>query len=190
LGRSFADVTLVSDDQNQVQAHKFMLSACSPVLNSLLMNNPHPHPLLYMRGIKLQELQAILEFMYLGRAYVSNDRIVNFMTIAQDLGIKELASDDERTLPNDNRTLSEDKSDYDVDLQLEECRDTLSMSTNMLKEEAEEKVEGTKERLKNARYVMQFIQAKVALNFTYRQSMKVQSIIVTSVYLKHQLLES
>ena len=83
LGQSFADVTLVSDDQNQVQAHKFMLSACSPVLNSLLMNNPHPHPLLYMRGIKLQELQAILEFMYLGRAYVSNDRIVNFMTIAR-----------------------------------------------------------------------------------------------------------
>ena len=29
----YSDVTLVSDDQTQFKAHKFVLSACSPVLN-------------------------------------------------------------------------------------------------------------------------------------------------------------
>ena len=41
----FADVTLVSDDQFQTKAHR--------------VNNPHSHPLLYLRGIKQTELQAI-----------------------------------------------------------------------------------------------------------------------------------
>ena len=45
----FADVTLVSDDQVQTKAHKVVLSACSPVLKTLLLNNPHSHPLLYLR---------------------------------------------------------------------------------------------------------------------------------------------
>merc|ERR1719427_1315334 len=51
---SFADVTLVSDDQVQIPAHKIVLSACSPVLKNLLLMNPHPHPLLYLRGVKQQ----------------------------------------------------------------------------------------------------------------------------------------
>ena len=47
----FADVTLVCDDQTQLLTHKVVLGACSPVLNNILMNNPHTHPLLYMRGV-------------------------------------------------------------------------------------------------------------------------------------------
>ena len=38
---SFTDVTLVSDDQIQFQGHKYVLSACSPVLKKLLLNHPH-----------------------------------------------------------------------------------------------------------------------------------------------------
>ena len=93
--QSYADVTLVSDDNQQVQAHKFILSACSPVLDAMLSANPHTNTLLYMRGIKLQELQAVVEFMYLGMTYVEQIRIVEFMTIAKELGIKELTSGDD-----------------------------------------------------------------------------------------------
>ena len=65
---SFTDVTLVSDDKIPFQAHKCVLSACSPVLKNLLLNNPHSHPLIYLRGVKQEELQSILQFMYLGEA--------------------------------------------------------------------------------------------------------------------------
>ena len=49
---TFADVTLVSDDQIMIPAHRFVL-----VLKNILVNNPHSHPLLYLRGVKKQELR-------------------------------------------------------------------------------------------------------------------------------------
>ena len=91
----FADVTLVSDDQIQTPAHKVVLSACSPVLKTLLVNNPHSHPLLYLRGIKQTELQAILKFMYFGEALISENRINDFVGVAKDLEIKEISEEQE-----------------------------------------------------------------------------------------------
>ena len=87
---SFADVTLVSDDQVQMPAHKIVLSACSPVLKNLLLMNPHPHPLLYLRGIKQQELQSVLQFMYIGETTMDQDLVDGFINIAKDLQLKEL----------------------------------------------------------------------------------------------------
>ena len=46
--KPFVDVTLISDDQIPLHAHKFILSACSPVLKTLLLENPHSHPLIYL----------------------------------------------------------------------------------------------------------------------------------------------
>ena len=94
---NFADVTLVSDDQVQTKAHKVVLSACSPVLKTLLVNNPHSHPLLYLRGIKQTELQAILKFMYFGETQIFEDRINDFISVAKDLEVKEISKkkDDE-----------------------------------------------------------------------------------------------
>ena len=82
----FTDVTLVSDDQ--IQAHKIVLSSCSPLLKNLLLNNPHSHPLLYLSGVKQQELQSILQYMYLGEVTISQDSVQEFMDIAKDLEVK------------------------------------------------------------------------------------------------------
>merc|ERR1712051_757386 len=91
----FADVTLVSDDQIQTPAHKVVLSACSPVLKNLLVNNPHSHPLLYLRGIKQTELQAILKFMYFGETQIFENRINDFISVAKDLKVKEIRQQQE-----------------------------------------------------------------------------------------------
>ena len=74
----FADVTLVSDDQIQTKAHKVVLSACSPVLKTLMVNNPHSHPLLYLRGIKHFVLLALLKFMYNGEIEIFESEINEF----------------------------------------------------------------------------------------------------------------
>merc|ERR1712051_444298 len=89
----FADVTLVSDDHIQTPAHKVVLSACSPVLKTLLVNNPHSHPLLYLRGIKQTELQAILKFMYFGETQIFENRINHFVNVAKDLEVKEISEE-------------------------------------------------------------------------------------------------
>ena len=94
---NFGDVTLVSDDQIQNKAHKVVLSACSPVLKTLLVNNPHSHPLLYLRGIKQTELQAILKFMYFGETQIFENRINDFVIVAKELEVKEISEEQEET---------------------------------------------------------------------------------------------
>ena len=72
---TFTDVTLVSDDQIQFQAHQFILGACSPAMKNILLENSHSHPLIYLRGVMHEELSSILEFIYLGNTRISQDRI-------------------------------------------------------------------------------------------------------------------
>ena len=49
---NFADVTLACEDGKKVEAHKVILAASSPTFKTLLEGNKHPHPLIYMRGMK------------------------------------------------------------------------------------------------------------------------------------------
>lgn len=62
----FLDVTLVCDDDDQVEAHKLVLSAASPFLRKILQRNPHSHPLLYLRGATKKDIQSLLLFIYSG----------------------------------------------------------------------------------------------------------------------------
>ena len=52
----FLDVTLACGGNKQIQAHKVILAACSPFFRSVLKNNPHQHPLLYLKGVKFEEV--------------------------------------------------------------------------------------------------------------------------------------
>ena len=94
--RHFADVNLVSDDQTQILAHKVLLSACSPVMKTLLVNNPHSYPLIYFRGIKHEELQGIVNFMYFGFAEVSSERIDTFFSVAKDFELNLMTGNDKK----------------------------------------------------------------------------------------------
>ena len=89
--KSFSDVTLVSDDQIPFPAHRYVLSAFSPVLKDILLNNPHSHPLIFLRGVNHQELDSILQFIYLGKASVYHGNMRRFAQAAKDLQIKQLA---------------------------------------------------------------------------------------------------
>ena len=58
----FANVTLVCEDGQQVEAHKVILAASSPFFQKLLARNKHSHPLIYMRGMKSDDLLAIAQW--------------------------------------------------------------------------------------------------------------------------------
>ena len=81
--KSFSDVTLVSDDQIPFPAHRYVLSAFSPVLKNILLNNPHSHPLIFLRGVNHQELDSILQFIYLGKASVYHGNMRRFAQAAK-----------------------------------------------------------------------------------------------------------
>ena len=55
-----SDVTLVSDDKKQIQAHKVILCAASPLFKSMIENLP-VNSMIYLRGIKHLELKHILD---------------------------------------------------------------------------------------------------------------------------------
>ena len=86
----FADVTLACEDGQQVGAHKVILAASSPFFQKLLGRNNHPHPLIYMRGIKSDDLLAIVDFLYLGETNIHQEHLDSFLAIAEELQLKGL----------------------------------------------------------------------------------------------------
>ena len=77
----FTDVTLVCDDMKQIKTHINILSACSPIFRNLLkINIPHGHPVIYLRGIPYEDMEAILHFVYLGEAKVAPERMNQFIS--------------------------------------------------------------------------------------------------------------
>ena len=86
----FADVTLACEDGQQVQAHKVILAVSSPFFQKLLGRNKHPHPLIYMRGMKSDDLLVIVDFLYRGEANVFQENLDSFLAIAEELQLKGL----------------------------------------------------------------------------------------------------
>merc|ERR1712212_1215020 len=87
--KDFFDVTLACDDE-QIHAHKVILSACSPFFRNILRRNSHPNPLLYLKGVKYPALQAVLNFMYHGEVNVAQEELISFLAVAEDLRVKGL----------------------------------------------------------------------------------------------------
>ena len=81
----FHDVTLVSNDQKQVLAHKVVLSACSAFFNNILAKNKHPHPMLCLDGINSGQLDEILDYIYFGEVQILHENINTFLDIAERL---------------------------------------------------------------------------------------------------------
>merc|ERR1719300_575450 len=71
---NFTDITLVSDELKSFKVHKFVLSANSPVMKNMLMMNQHSHPLIYLKGIQGQELECLLQIMYIGKSTFQTSR--------------------------------------------------------------------------------------------------------------------
>jgi len=88
-GKDFFDVTLVCDDE-QIQAHKVVLGACSPFFRTMLRRNTHQHPLIYLRGVQFSDLQSVLNFMYQGEVNIAQEELNSFLAVAEDLRVKGL----------------------------------------------------------------------------------------------------
>ena len=88
--KDFLDVTLASEDGKQIEAHKVILAMSSPFFENLLKRNKHPHPLIYMRGVKSDDLLAIVDFLYFGEANVYQENLDSFLAIAEELKLKGL----------------------------------------------------------------------------------------------------
>ena len=88
--KEFVDVTLASEDDELIQAHKVIIGACSPFFRNILRRHSHSHPLLYLKGVKHKELVSVLNFMYTGEVSVAQQDLNSFLAVAQELRVKGL----------------------------------------------------------------------------------------------------
>ena len=86
----FTDITLACEDGNHVEAHKVILASASPFFQNLLKRNRHHHPIIYMRGMKSEDLVAIVDFLYYGEANIYHANLDNFLNIVEELQLKGL----------------------------------------------------------------------------------------------------
>ena len=108
----YTDVTLVSDDLHSVRAHKVILSAVSPVLKSILNNVTEKNSAIYLRGIMYQDLQSIMEYIYLGETTLSQEKINEFLNIARNLQVKDIGNTSYNAMTSDptvNKTHKEEE---------------------------------------------------------------------------------
>ena len=90
------DVTLACDD-GQVEAHKVILSAASTFFKQIIKRNPHPHPLFYLKGSKIDILKSMLDFMYFGKSNVGQDLVESFLALGEELEVKGLVKNKDET---------------------------------------------------------------------------------------------
>ena len=99
----FTDVTFACEDQT-IQAHRVILAGGSPFFKRLFKTHSHPQALIYMRGLKFNDLMSMLDFLYQGEAKVYQEELQTFLALAQELELKGLNGSEEELLENKEAT--------------------------------------------------------------------------------------
>ncbi|XP_066255821.1 uncharacterized protein [Euwallacea similis] len=95
----FVDVTLACENE-MLKCHKVVLSACSTYFEKLLLDNPCQHPIIFMKDMKFQEMQSLVDFMYKGEVNVTQDDLPSLLKSAEALQIRGLCGSDQLLNPS------------------------------------------------------------------------------------------
>jgi len=90
----YSDVTLVTEDDQVMKAHRVILGACSSFFGNIFQKTNTRDLCLYLPGIVQKDLQAILDFVYNGQTDIPADSLDTFTKAADQLRIKGLAAVD------------------------------------------------------------------------------------------------
>ena len=111
-GGDFSDVTLACEDGQHIEAHRLILAASSPFFQDLLRRSKQAYQIIYMKGIKSEDLISIIDFLYCGEANIYQDNLDSFLAIAEDLKLKGLMGqkEDEKEIEEKSNTGPESRS--------------------------------------------------------------------------------
>ena len=87
---NLANVTLVSEDNQYIEAHKVVLCASSQFFMNIFEINRHSHPLIYLKGFQSKYFTSVIDFIYFGEVNVSQDNLEGFLAIAEEIKLKGL----------------------------------------------------------------------------------------------------
>merc|ERR1719232_1443512 len=134
----FFDVTLISDDQKQIKAHKLVLSACSAFFRAILTENTHNHPMLYIDGVTAGQMQQVMDYIYQGEVNVFQEDLDKFLSIAQKLKLEGLLGSPEDDPPETeniqkNEEIYTNFNDINESYSLDEMDSSLNENKNTSK---------------------------------------------------------
>ena len=85
------DVTLISDDQEQVKAHRVVLSSCSGFFENIFKKNKGEKSLsLYLSDIQTEDLKNVMDYIYNGQVKIFQEDLDRFLQIAQKFKLEGL----------------------------------------------------------------------------------------------------
>ncbi|XP_021964051.1 longitudinals lacking protein, isoforms H/M/V isoform X2 [Folsomia candida] len=108
------DVTLACEG-GFIKCHRIILSACSSYFENLLNElQSEPHLVIFMKDLKLWELQALIHFMYNGQVSVTQNRLAPLVRAAEALHIRGLSTEsDEKQSPSSHLGIRRNSLDQD-----------------------------------------------------------------------------
>ena len=86
------DVTLATDDAHHIQAHRIILSAGSNFFSDIFMQNNQSSMLVYLKGIASDNLESVIDFIYNGEVFISQEQLEVFVETGKELKVKGLES--------------------------------------------------------------------------------------------------
>ncbi|XP_042227454.1 longitudinals lacking protein, isoforms H/M/V-like isoform X6 [Homarus americanus] len=91
---SYCDVTIACDGKFY-PVHKLVLSTCSDYFEQMFERTNCKHPIIVLKDIRHEELEALLNYMYVGEVNVLQNELAGLIKAAECLMIKGLAVPDE-----------------------------------------------------------------------------------------------
>ena len=87
------DVTIVTDDNEQIAAHKLVLSACSEYFKNIFKGNKHKNPYLCLEGVYSKDIRNVMDYIYDGEVQILQEDLDRFLIVAQRLKLEGLLTD-------------------------------------------------------------------------------------------------
>ena len=103
----FSDVTLVAEDGRRIFGHQVILATGCTFFRNLLEGERSARPLIFLRGIEPSLIVSLMEFLYAGKAEVTEELLAKFIALAEDLGVQGLAAESPSEKADDKEGLKE-----------------------------------------------------------------------------------
>jgi len=136
--KRFFDVTLATDDGRHIQAHKLILSAGSQFFNDIFANSDHANMLIYLKGIKSDNLEYVTDFIYNGEVFVTQEELEQFLETGKELKVKGIIGGlqgAQENVPEDEKTYKYQQMNVNIEESLK--HDRISNSVTYLAENFE-----------------------------------------------------
>ncbi|XP_045582619.2 zinc finger and BTB domain-containing protein 14 isoform X7 [Procambarus clarkii] len=109
----YTDVTVACEGKFY-QVHKLVLSTCSEYFEKIFENTPCKHPVIVLKDVQTDELEALLSYMYEGAVSVAQNDLARLIKAAEVLRVKGLAVPDEPPISeSSNKRLTQSRNATD-----------------------------------------------------------------------------